>query len=551
MEAKKENKEIKEPKQRFFKNKYFNLVFYSILNLLLLIWVQNLLLILVFVIIYDFFISEKVNWTFWKKRGAPKTKLVEWIDAIVFAGIAALIIRTLLIEAYTIPTSSMEKTLKVGDYLFVSKYHYGPRLPITPLAIPFTHHTLPLTKYTPAFIDWIQLPYKRLAGLTKIKNNDIVVFNFPVGDTVAAYMQAQSYYELCRQFGRENVLNDILINPYNGEKQVGSFGKILVRPMDKMDNYIKRCVAIGGDTIRVIDGQVYINDKPQVPIGEVQYKYAIVTDGSQINPLVYKRLKISQEDLDNSKNIDPNIVIFMPELSKFDLSNLMVLPLTDSDFEQFKTLPELLFIKKIIKPKNYKEPYIYPHTATKYEISDTLVNLMKSNDEKLATYFAANRNTIFSTDDFLEIIFKNTSDSNIIYNVKNYLDLSQKGTYAWNEDNFGPLLIPKKGQTISLTVETLPAYERLISVYEHNKLEIKNGKIFINDTESDKYTFKQDYFFMMGDNRHNSADSRFWGMVPEDHIVGTPLFIWLSLDKDRAFISKIRWNRFFKGTRNI
>ncbi len=550
-EDKKPEKELSKFK-KFLKNKYFNFGIYSFLLLLLIIWTQNLWLILIFGIIFDYFITKKVNWTFWKKRDALKTKLIEWVDAIIFAGVAALIIRTLLLEAYTIPTSSMEKTLKVGDYLFVSKYHYGPRMPITPLAVPFTHHTLPLTKYTPAFLDWIQMPYKRLAGLTEIKNDDIVVFNFPVGDTVAANMQAQSYYELCRQFGKDAVFKDEIVSPYNGLTQKGVFGKILVRPIDKKDNYVKRCVAIAGDIIEVIDGVVYINGKAQKYFDEMQYKYAIVTDGTPLNPRIYENLGISQEDQSQSRYYDPNLLIYMPELSAYDLTNMIILPLTKRSYEQLKTLPNILFIKKIIKPKAYKESYIFPHTPIKYVVNDTLLKYAQTFDEKLFTALNERVGKNYSTtEDFVSLLVENSDDSLLLFNVVNYLKLAQTDTYAWNEDNFGPFWIPKAGESLDLTIENLPLYERAINVYENNDLKVKDGLIFINGTQTNTYTFKQDYFFMMGDNRHNSADSRFWGLVPEDHIVGTPVIIWLSLDKDKKFLSKIRWDRFFKLTRSL
>lgn len=551
---KKQKKEEKELTgfRKFMKNKYLNLGIYSVLLLLLILWTQDWWLVIFFGVIFDYFITQKVNWTFWKKRGAPKTKTVEWIDAVVFAGIAALLIRTLLIEAYTIPTSSMEKTLRVGDYLFVSKYHYGPRMPITPLAIPFTHHTLPLTKHTPAFVDWIQMPYKRLAGLTKVKNDDIVVFNFPVGDTVAANIQAQSYYELCRQFGRKAVKKDEVMNPYTGLLQKDFFGKILVRPLDKKDNYVKRCVAIAGDNMEIIDGVVYLNGQPQKKFEYMQYKYAIITDGSPMNPKVYTRLEISNEDLKQAYSIDPNILVYMPELSEYNLANLMILPLTQFGYEQMKSMPNVVYIKRLIKNKGYKEPYIFPHTPLEYTISDTLVNYVASVDDSLAIALTERIGKTFSTtEDFLNILIRNSSDSLLIPNIVSYMTIAQTGTYAWNEDNFGPFWIPKAGETLELNLDNLPLYERAIEVYDRNTLEVKNGKILINGTETTSYTFKQDYFFMMGDNRHNSADSRFWGLVPEDHVVGTPIFIWLSLDKDKKFISKIRFDRFFLETRNL
>ncbi len=541
--------EIARRKRKEKRKRIIGMIFYPIVLLLLILWSHALWLAIFYVVLFDYYITQKVNWRFWHKRGTKKTALIDWIDAVVFAMIAAMLIRALLIEAYTIPTSSMEKNMLVGDYLFVSKYHYGPRLPITPLSVPFVHHTLPGTHHTPAFVDWIQMPYKRLAGLTEIKNDDIVVFNFPVGDTVLANMQAVSYYQLCRQYGREMLLNDEFVAP-NGLRQKGVFGKLLIRPFDKKDNYVKRCVAIAGDSLEIIDGQIFINGKPQHEIKDMQYKYAIVTDGTPINPKIYERMNISQEDIRASLKIDPNIIVYMPELNQYDLANLIVLPMSSSMVEKFKTLPNVKFIKRIVKPKNYKDTHVFPHTACDLVINDTLRNYVRTIDDSLANLLTETKH-FKSNKEFVNYFFSLKLDSAMVKNLVTYMQIAQEDEFAWNGDNFGPFWIPKAGESIDLTLENLPLYRRAIEVYEHNELKIENGKIFINGNETNSYTFKQGYYFMVGDNRHNSADSRFWGLVPEDHIVGTPLFIWLSLDKDKKFLSKIRHNRFLKDVKNL
>ena len=478
------NTEIKSGKKtKKAMNPKIKFAIYAVIYLLFVIWLQNWWLLLGLPIIFDFCITKKVNWTFWKKRGVEKqTKLVEWIDAIVFAVIVATIIRIFFIEAFTIPTSSMEKSLLVGDYLFVSKYHYGPKMPNTPLSVPFVHHTMPFTKDTRSFVEWIKWPYHRLAGLTTVKNNDVVVFNFPEGDTVCLNNQAVSYYSLCRDFGREAVINDRFVDG-NGREVSGMLGEIIHRPVDKRENYIKRCIGIAGDSIQIVDGQAYINGKPQEDVGDRQYKYVIVTDGTPINPEVLSDMGVSQEDMDAAHSISKELFSFFPELTQENPHNIIVLPLISENVEKIKAIKCVKSVQRIIRPKNFRTTYIFPHNIN----------------------------------------------------------------YRWNEDNFGPLYVPKAGATVALDTITLPLYRRIIETYEENKLEVRDGVIYINDAIADSYTFKMDYYFMMGDSRHNSADSRFWGFVPEDHIVGKALFIWWSTDKDKSFPASIRWSRVLKG----
>ncbi len=466
-----------------FANKWVKFALWTIIFLLFVVWTENYWLLLGLLIIFDVFISQKVHWAFWKKKGVEKqTKTVEWIDALIFAVVAATIIRLFFIEAFTIPTSSMEKSLLVGDYLFVSKFSYGPKMPNTPLSVPFAHNTMPLTENTKSYLDWIKWPYHRLKGLTEVKNNDVVVFNFPEGDTVCLNQQARSYYQLVRDYGFDNVKNDRIVDSY-GNVHTGYFGKIVSRPVDKRENYIKRCIAIAGDSLQVVDGQAFVNGKPQEEIGDKQFKYLVVTDGTMINPRVFEELGISKEDVEVSRLIDPSIFEFMKETFDEDRNNIFVYPLVKENVERIKALPCVKSVTRIVKPKDFRENYIFPHD---------------------------NR-------------------------------------YRWNEDNFGPLYVPKKGVTIALTTQNLPLYRRIIETYEENKLETIGDKIIINGNEVSEYTFKMDYYFMMGDSRHNSADSRFWGFVPEDHVVGKALFIWFSTDKDKSFLSSIRWSRVFMG----
>ena len=377
------------------------------------------------------------------RRSVPR----DWFDAISFAVGATIIIRMFYIEAYTIPTSSMEKSLLVGDFLFVSKISYGPRVPMTPIAFPFTHHTLPFTKFTKAYLEFIKLPYYRFKGLEEIKRGDAMVFNYPDGDTVALQMQDRSYYALVREYGAKFV-------HYSFD--------IVARPIDKRENYIKRCVAIAGDTLEIRNKQIFIDGKPQDNPSEMQYKYIIRTTGSGINPKKIEEMDIT----DGGPTSYPGEYVFDITKAKADI------------LKQMSNVTEVI---PIMREKGIWESHIFPYDST----------------------------------------------------------------YRWNEDNYGPLVIPKAGTTIDINTKNISLYRRIIDVYENNNLKIKGNDIYINGQLSKTYTFKMNYYWLMGDNRHNSADSRYWGFVPEDHVVGKALFIWLSMDPNRKGFSSIRWKRLF------
>ncbi|MCY1722489.1 signal peptidase I [Prolixibacteraceae bacterium Z1-6] len=439
-------------------NKWFKFIVVGTLYLLWVIWMGSYLWLLGLAVIFDIYITEKVHWAFWKKKNPPngkQTKVVEWIDAIIFAVIAASFIRMFFIEAYTIPTSSMEKSMLVGDYLFVSKTAYGPKTPNTPLSFPFVHNTMPVVGGR-SYSEAIQRPYNRMAGFTKIKNNDVVVFHFPEGDTVALGMPTQSYYQIVNSYGRNRVWSD-----------KRNFGEIISRPVDKRENYIKRCVGIPGDEIELKKGQLYVNGKAQEIFDGMQYNYIVKTNGTSINPKSLDKMHIALNDRDAYS------------------SQQYLFPLTDENAKKLEGFPNVVSVEKILEEPGRKDPGIFP----------------------------------------------------------------MNGTFNWNVDNFGPIKIPAKGATVQLNTNNLPLYQRIIDIYEENDLEVNGDVIKINGEVSTSYTFKMDYYWMMGDNRHNSADSRYWGFVPEDHVVGKAKFIWLSLDTDKSFPANIRFKRLFSKVR--
>jgi signal peptidase I len=345
-----------------------------------------------------------------------KSKLREWVDAIIFAVVAATIIRGLLFSAYAIPSGSMEGTQLIGDYLFVSKISYGPRIANTPLAIPFTEPTMYGVK---TYLDWIKLPYWRLPGLSEVKKGDIVVFNKPE--------EADPQYD---------------------------------RPVDERTALIKRCQATPGDVLSIVNGQVFINGTAAKNAPESQTDYHIVTDGTTLNPEALQELGIKPSETDGS-------AVTIPYRS----------------LAIFKGYSNVKSITPAVKPAGQYDAEVFPH------------------NEK----------------------------------------------FKWNQDNFGPLLLPKKGYTVQLNDSTITLYRRAIELYEHNKVETQGKDILINGQKATSYTFKMNYYWMMGDNRHNSLDCRFWGYVPEDHIVGKAVLTFFSTDSTQDFFHKVRWGRIFKS----
>ena len=424
-------------------------------------WVGNPWLLLGLLLLGDIYLTQFLPWGAWKgiKNKTLRT-IMSWIDAIVYALVLVYFLFLFIGQNYQIPSSSLEKSLLTGDFLWVNKVTYGPRVPQTPIHFPLAQNTLPIFNCK-SYIDKPQLEYHRLKGLRNVERMDIVVFNFPAGDTVALnYGSSEDYYTLCLRHGRDVV---------NNNKDV--FGDIIYRPVDRRDNYVKRCLGLPGETLQIKEGIVYVNGKAIPQPKNVQYFYYVETDGTQIGDDLFEELGISMDDRNHAQDMYGNII-----------PNLYVMPLTSEMVGTLKGQPWVL-------------------TVQRYQPDER---------EALITYPVG-------TD------------------------------YGWTHVNYGPIWIPQKGAKVDLTLQNLPLYERCIRNYEGNTLEVKDGRILINGQPATSYTFKMDYYWMQGDNRDNSLDSRYWGFVPEDHIVGTPSIILISFNKDhKLFNGGIRWNRILK-----
>ncbi|WP_108868729.1 signal peptidase I [Aquimarina aquimarini] len=430
------------------------LLFIPVINVIMLpvIWVETIrsfgkntttdtVLVIVTLGFYIFYVNYALDVHHITDRDLkPKTAAGEWISSILFAIVAATIVHTYFMQPYTIPTGSLERTLLVGDFLFVSKFHYGARTPMTAVSFPMVHDTIPVVR-TKSYTSTPQYPYFRLPGFQKIKRNDIVVFSWPI-DTVNAF----------QQYGD---------------------GKHHYKPIDKKSNYVKRCVGVPGDSLSVVDGYVHINGKQnKLPKrAQLQFSYNGITKGSSFNPQnLYNRYKIK------------------PNEFWYDNSQFRSAGMTEEAASRFKNHQNVENLQRAIAPKGLKDPKIFPNN----------------------------------------------------------------GKVDWNSDNFGAIYIPEAGKTVKMDLKSFSLYRRIIEVYEgsemgiDNKLSVNGTQILLNNKPINEYTFKQDYYWMMGDNRHNSEDSRVWGYVPANHIVGKPVFIWLSLDANaKGLFNKIRWERMF------
>ena len=463
---------------------------YLALYILFLIWVRSWMGIILIPFIFDAFTTHIIKWKWWKNvKNKSLYQIMDWVDAIVFALVAVYFVNIYLFQNYAIPSSSLEKSLLTGDHLYVSKVAYGPRKPMTPLTMPLTQNQFP--GGTKSYFEKPQWPYERIKGFGKIKLNEIVVFNYPSGDTLVSNPKWSSadYYGMivyplgksrCKEINLDSLSTLEQRRVYDFYYKVGRqeilqneqiFGKIITRPVDRRENYVKRCVGLPGQTLEIKDGIIWLDGVQNKQPDEVQTNY-IVTLQRPIPESLREKLHLTLDDLDAQHN----------------KAGTHVFPLTQE-------------AKELLAGQTGIVSDIRPYIPT-VEESEWL--------------FPQNKNT------------------------------------KWTIDKSGPIWIPAKGATLDISLENLPFYERIIKIYEGNDLKVeRDGTILINGRKATSYTFKMDYYWMMGDNRQNSADSRFWGFVPEDHIVGRPVFIWLSLDKDKKWgqKGKIRWNRQFRSVK--
>ena len=438
------------------KNRWVKFAVASILYILLfVVWTGNLWLLLGLPLIYDYFISRLIyryvgakNEELRKKYPTYNT-IYGWIDAIVWATVVATLVHLFIFQLYVVPTSSMEKTILIGDYLYVNKLAYGPQVPNTPVAMPFVFNTMPFSTTKKSYSECVKWDYHRLRGFGRVEREDVVVFNFPAGDTVLLENQAVTYYDILREYQTR-------YGKAEGRRRLNNDYTVVSRPVDKRENYIKRCVAVAGDTLRIVNTQLFVNGEEQPACENRQHVY-FVKSLSPLSAYTFKKLNITEYD---------------------GTSPYYYVSTTEEGAAALEAMPSV-------------------ETVVRYNNTEPSLDAFPHNEK-----------------------------------------------YAWTQDNFGPLWVPQRGVTIELTIDNLPLYERIIDQYEGHDLRVEGDKIFIDGVEATTYTFAMDYYFMMGDNRHNSADSRFWGFVPEDHIVGKAEFVAFSKGEDG-----IRWNRIFNKIR--
>ncbi len=500
----------KEKQNLNMKKQWTKFIIVLVLYLLFLLWVKSWWGLIVVPFIYDVYITKKIKWQWWKDGSSVTRFIMSWVDALVFALVAVYFINLFFFQNYVIPSSSLEKSLLTGDYLFVSKMSYGPRIPQTPLTMPLTQHTMPFFNIK-SYIEWPHWDYRRVKGFGNVKLNDIVVFNYPAGDTLLnePQYQAMDYYQQMvypkgEQIYYENYgpvdlrkMNAVAQRRYfNTVYALGrqffasnpvEYGDIVSRPTDRRENYVKRCVGLPGQTLQIKNRIVYLDGKPNKEPDNVQYTYFVKLRGLSIMQL----LGAEYDEFRKENGISEEDVMMLNRLHGYDVESGTLLNKYALHYDGY--MPLTARAAKAMKKAGI--------------ISE--IRHVTDRDIDSGPYYPLNAYT------------------------------------GWTRDNYGPVWIPKKGKSVKLTLNNLPVYERCIRVYENNDLQVKGNKIFINGKPANSYTFKMDYYWMMGDNRHNSLDSRYWGFVPEDHVVGKPIFIWWSSDPDRKGFSGIRWSRLF------
>lgn len=487
------------------------------LYLAFLFWVGSWWGLIVVPFIYDAYITHNINWSWWRDHESGFVRgIMSWVDALVFAGVAIYFLNLFFFQNFVIPSSSLEKSLLTGDYLLVSKLSYGPRIPSTPLTMPLTQHNLPVWLFNgpKSYVEWPRWDYRRVKGFGQVEQGDIVVFTYPGGDTVATYAQSWDFYRLCYVHGQEqlqcNLPSDSLspfkqredyARIYNvGRQYVNEhpemFGEVIYRPVDRRENYVKRCVGLPGQTLQIKDGIVYTDGKamPQPTLAQHAH-YVLWKNWDRLRGYTPEQLAsggYTMNDVSEMLTGDPD---FLRENG-----------ITQEDLSVVENIDRVQYVRMPLTPATKKLLESHPELCT--------------------------------------VKGKAPAENQLLY------PLNQSN--GWSTADYGPIWIPAKGKSISLTMDNIAIYERCIKEYEGNDLVVKDGQILINGQNATSYTFKMDYYWLQGDNRDNSADSRFWGFVPEDHIVGKPLFVWLSTDKDYGWTSgHIRWNRFFKWVDNI
>jgi signal peptidase I len=449
--------------------------------------------------LYIYYINYTQDVKYIKDRSlVARTKTGDTISSLLFAVVVATLVHTYVMQPYTIPTSSLEKTLLVGDFLFVSKFHFGARTPMTTVAAPMVHDTIPIIK-TKSYSSWPQLPYFRFPGFEHPEKNDIVVFNWPI-DTVYFFRDPS--------------------------------GRHVEKPIDKKSNYVKRCVGTPGDKLQIKNSDLYVNEKILILSDRAKPQFSYTADFKVSPGVDYEALFT---ELNN----------YTPDRGTAYSDKLMFFPsLTEESVKKLKAVPGIERVTRLVDTTNTSHSYSFKYDPN---VKDDFLDFVSRIKESKRFRVEEQTNNIVKIynlpKEFVDIISKQKS----VIVAKEIYDVFPNSLYYkdWTKDNFGPIYIPEAGKTVALDVKTLPLYKRIVTVYENNTLKIAGNDIYINGQKATSYQFKRNYYWMMGDNRHNSEDSRYWGFVPDDHIVGKPVFIWMSWDSNGKGLGKVRWDRLF------